>query len=146
MVCGWSTPRNGHFTPGKVSGYPLYRRLGWPHGRSGWVRKISPAPGLDLRTVQAVVSGYTDCAIPLHRGLFVYYIVLRECTPSPNFCVAHDYADTWWGSLRSTIPYVLTFKVHMSLFPCIIYNYKIILAQLSQLSFNLEQIVTRKFS
>ena len=36
----WSTPRPGHFTPGKDLVYPLYRRLGGPRGRSGRVRKI----------------------------------------------------------------------------------------------------------
>ena len=49
--------------PGK-SRYPLYRRLGGPQGRSERVRKISPSPGFDPRTVQSVASRYTDCAIP----------------------------------------------------------------------------------
>ena len=40
--------------------YPLYRRLGWHQGRSGRVRKISPPPGFDPRTVQPVASRYTD--------------------------------------------------------------------------------------
>jgi len=40
--------------------YPLYRRLGGPHGRSGQVRKISPPPRFDPRTVQPVASRYTD--------------------------------------------------------------------------------------
>ena len=42
--------------------YPLYRRLGGHQGRSGQVRKISPTPGFDLRTVQHVASRYTDYA------------------------------------------------------------------------------------
>jgi hypothetical protein len=46
--------------PGKTR-YPLYRRLGGPQGR---MRKISPPPGIDLRTVQPVVSRCTDYAIP----------------------------------------------------------------------------------
>ena len=46
--------------PGKTR-YPLYRRLGRPQGRSGRVRKISPPPGFDPRTVQPVASRYTDC-------------------------------------------------------------------------------------
>jgi hypothetical protein len=41
--------------PGKTR-YPLYRRLGGPQGRSGRVRKISPPPGFDLRTVQPIAS------------------------------------------------------------------------------------------
>jgi hypothetical protein len=49
--------------PGKTR-YPLYRRLGGPQGRSGRVRKISPPPGFDPRTVQPVASRYTDWAIP----------------------------------------------------------------------------------
>jgi hypothetical protein len=43
--------------------YPLYRGLGGTQGRSGQVRKISPQPGFDTRTVQPVASRYTDCAI-----------------------------------------------------------------------------------
>ena len=45
--------------PGKTR-YPLYRNLGGPQGRSGWVRKISPPQGFDTRTVQPVASRYTD--------------------------------------------------------------------------------------
>jgi hypothetical protein len=45
---------------------PLYRRLGGPQGRSGRVRKISPPPGFDPRTVQPVASRYIDYTIPAH--------------------------------------------------------------------------------
>ena len=55
-------------SPGKKR-YPLYRRLGGPQGLLVWVWKIFPPPGFDPRTVQSVVSGYTDRAIPVHRGL-----------------------------------------------------------------------------
>ena len=51
--------------PGKTR-YPLYRRLAGPQGQSGRVRKISPRPGFDPRTVQPVASRYTDWAIPAH--------------------------------------------------------------------------------
>ena len=37
--------------PGKTW-YPLYRRLGWPHGPSGQVRKICSPPGFDPQTFQ----------------------------------------------------------------------------------------------
>ena len=45
--------------PGKTR-YPLYRRLGGLQGRSGQLRKISPLPGFDPRTVQPVASRYAD--------------------------------------------------------------------------------------
>ena len=41
--------------------YPLYRRLGGPQGRPGRMRKISPPPGMDPRTVQPVACRYTYC-------------------------------------------------------------------------------------
>jgi hypothetical protein len=46
--------------------YPSYRRLGGPQGWSGRVRKFSPPPGFDHRTVKPVASRYTDWAIPAH--------------------------------------------------------------------------------
>ena len=52
-------------TPGKTR-YPLHMRLGRPQDRSGPVRKISPPPGFDPRTVEPVASRYTDGAIPAH--------------------------------------------------------------------------------
>jgi hypothetical protein len=47
--------------------YPLYRGLGGPQGRSGRVRKLSPPPGFDPRTVQTVASRYTDWDIPARK-------------------------------------------------------------------------------
>jgi hypothetical protein len=64
---GWSTPRPSRFTPGKQTRYTLCRRLGGPQGRSGRMRKISPPPGFDLRTVQPVASRYTYCATPVFQ-------------------------------------------------------------------------------
>jgi hypothetical protein len=55
-----SASRPVRFLPPGKTRYPLYRRLGGPQGRSGQVRKISPAPGFDPRTVQPVASRYTD--------------------------------------------------------------------------------------
>jgi hypothetical protein len=60
----WTTPRPGRFTPGKENRYPLYKKLSRPQGPPGRVRKISPPPGFDPRTFQAVASHYTDYAIP----------------------------------------------------------------------------------
>ena len=52
--------RPGRFLPPVKTRYALYRRLGGPQDRSGQVRKISPPPGFDPRTVQPVASRYTD--------------------------------------------------------------------------------------
>ena len=52
--------------PAGKTQYPLYRRLDGPQSRSGWVRKISPPPGFDPRTVQPVASRYTDLAVPAY--------------------------------------------------------------------------------
>ena len=54
-----SASRPGRSLPPGNTRYPLYRRLGEPQGRSGQVRKISPPPGFDPRTVQPVASRYT---------------------------------------------------------------------------------------
>ena len=65
---GWGvsvTPRP-LFTPGKTR-YPLYRRLCGPQGRSGQVRKTSPPPGSDPRSLQPVASRYTDWTVPVHE-------------------------------------------------------------------------------
>ena len=59
MRWGLSVMPRPLFTPGKTR-YPLYRRLGGPQGRTGQVRKISPPPGFDPRTVQPIASRYTD--------------------------------------------------------------------------------------
>jgi hypothetical protein len=49
----------GALPPGKTR-YQLYRNLGGSEGRSGRLWKISPPPQFDPRTVQPVVSRYTD--------------------------------------------------------------------------------------
>jgi hypothetical protein len=49
------------FTPGKTR-YVLYMRLGRHQGPSGQVRKISPPPGFDPRSVLPVDSHYTAYA------------------------------------------------------------------------------------
>jgi hypothetical protein len=59
---GNATPRP-HLTPGKDP-VPIVQEAGWAQGRSGQVRKISPPPVFDPRTVQPVASHYTYWAIP----------------------------------------------------------------------------------
>ena len=61
---GWSIPRPSRFAAEKENRYPLYRKLGGPRDRYWWMRKSSPPPGFDPRTVHPVASPYTDWAIP----------------------------------------------------------------------------------
>jgi len=52
--------------PSGKTGYPLFRKLDGPQGRSGLLRKIPPPPGFDHRIIQPVASSYTDYAIETH--------------------------------------------------------------------------------
>ena len=64
---GWSMPRSSRLTPPPgITRYPLYRRLGGPHGRSARVGEISTPPGFDPRTVQPVANRYTDYTLTIH--------------------------------------------------------------------------------
>jgi hypothetical protein len=69
---GWSTPHPGRSLPPGETRYPLCR----PQGRSGRVRKISPPPGFDPRTVQPVASRYTDWAIAAHLSISITFLSL----------------------------------------------------------------------
>jgi len=70
--------------PGKTR-YPLYRRLDGPQVLSGWVRKISPPPGLDPWTIQPIASRNTDCAIPAHNNNNNYNNNYNNNNASKNF-------------------------------------------------------------
>ena len=63
----WSEARPGRTLPtGKIR-YPFYRKLGGPQGRSGRAENLVPT-GIRSRTVQPVVSRYTDWATrPTHN-------------------------------------------------------------------------------
>ena len=67
-----SASRPGRSLPLGKTRYPLYRRLGGPQGRYGQVRKISPPPGIDPRTVQPVASRHTDWATRPTRYKVMY--------------------------------------------------------------------------
>jgi len=69
--------------------YPLYR-VG-PQGRCGQVRKISPPPEFDPRTVQPAASRYTDWAIPAHR-----YWSRRQNTQKTNRSTSQRAAALHW--------------------------------------------------
>jgi len=54
----WLTPRPGCFSPGEEIRYALYRRLAETQGLSERVRKITPPPRFDPRTIQALAVHY----------------------------------------------------------------------------------------
>jgi len=57
----WSAARPGRTLPPGKTRYPFYRRLGGPQGRYRGAESLAPT-GIRSRTVQPVVSRYTDCA------------------------------------------------------------------------------------
>ena len=57
----WSAARPGRTLPPGKTRYRFYRRLGGPQGRSGGAENLVPT-GIRSRTVQPVVSRYTDRA------------------------------------------------------------------------------------
>jgi len=57
----WSAARPGRTLPPGKTRYPFYKRLGRPQGLSGRAENLVPT-GIRSRTVQPVVSRYTDWA------------------------------------------------------------------------------------
>jgi len=51
----WSAARPGRTLPPGKTRYPLYRRLGWPQGRSGRAENLVPT-GIRSQTVQPVAQ------------------------------------------------------------------------------------------
>ena len=78
-------------SPGKTW-CPLYTRLGRSQGRSGRVRKISPPPGFDPRTVQPVASRYTSWKFSKKFSFF-------------HACYVSQPSDTSWHVHPSNIRY-----------------------------------------
>ena len=70
----WSAARPGRTLPPGKTLYPFYWRLGRSQDRSGRAENLV-STGIRSRTVQPVVSRYTDWAtLPTHRILPVYKI------------------------------------------------------------------------
>ena len=76
---GWvvsSTPRP-HFTPGKDP-VPVLQEAGWAQGRSGRTENLVPT-GIRSRTVQPVVSRYTDWATRPIIVIIIIIIIIHHC-------------------------------------------------------------------
>jgi len=92
----WSAARPGRTLPPGKTRYPFYSTFGGPQGRSGLAENLVPT-GIRTRTVQPVVSHYTDwdtrptvfsvtCLIlnsdqqyGFHSNLFSWQCWLRHC-------------------------------------------------------------------
>jgi len=58
----------------RMTRYRPYRRLGGPRNRFGPVRKLSPSPEFNPRTIKLIARRYTDWAIVAHNPIFVLII------------------------------------------------------------------------
>ena len=81
----------GHFTPGKETRYPLYRRLVGPHGRSGRVRKISPPTGIRSLDLPARSKSLYRLSYPghSHRGTTIKCPLFLSNFHEPGLCSTH---------------------------------------------------------
>ena len=66
-VGGWLTPRPGHFTPGKWTRYPIYKRPG------------GPATEIDPRNVQPVEIHYTNWDNLAQCINWLVFIIVPRC-------------------------------------------------------------------
>jgi hypothetical protein len=64
--------------PQETDPYAICRRLDEHKGRSGWMRKISPSPGFDPRTVQPVACRYTEVVAYFRNICTVFVDILQE--------------------------------------------------------------------
>ena len=107
---GWvvsSTPRP-HFTPGKDP-VPIVQEAGWPQGRFGRAENLVPT-GIRSRTIQPVVSRYTDWATGstyciVTSDMFRHwcgYLQGGECKET-NKCLEHGSVE--WQIHPSIEPY-----------------------------------------
>ena len=87
----WSAARPGRTLPPGKTRYPFYRRLGWPQGRSGLAENLD-LTGIRSRTVQLVVSRYTDYATHTHTHThthtYIYILCVCVCARADkiNIC------------------------------------------------------------
>ena len=99
-----SASRPGRSLPPGKTRYPLYSRLGGPQGPSGHVRKISPPPGFDPRTVQLVAIP-TELPGPLSRNSWQQkmLLLLRNLSLSQPFCWSSEYSWMWSCSFGQAV-------------------------------------------
>ena len=73
----WSAARPGRTLPPGKTRYPFCRRLGGPHGHSGRAENLVPT-GIRSRTVQPVLSFYTDWALYMCMHICIYIYMYQK--------------------------------------------------------------------
>jgi len=98
-----SAARPGRTLPLGKTRYPFYKRLGGPQGRSGRAENLVPT-GIRSRTVQSVVSRYTDWATwPTPSKLNVLYFT-KQCYIGKSLISNEtDYSTNPWKSVRLSL-------------------------------------------
>ena len=85
----WAAARPGRILPPGKTRYPLYRRVGGPQGRFVRAENLT-SPGFDPRTVQPVVSRYTDCATgPTTKYNYFHILFIWRSKPFLNKTLRH---------------------------------------------------------
>ena len=129
-----SASRPGRCLPPAKTPYPLYRRLGGPQGRSGQVRKISPPPSFDPRTVQPLAQSlyrlsYLANQINIRQNkyslltqnfIFITFSVFDDIFRpvyiwgfSDVFCIRNIYRENCYSTQIAT--YSIEFKICLNL-------------------------------
>jgi len=83
----WSAARPGRTLPPEKTRYSFYRRMGGPQGRSGRAENLVPT-GIRSRTVQPIVSRYTDWAT---RSTFH----LNNTQIFSSYCISIIRTNSW---------------------------------------------------
>jgi len=111
--CGWwPRPRSDRFIPMKETRYPLYRRLGGPHGRSGGTRKISPPLGFDI---YIYIHTHT-MAVPWFRQLVACLSMRRPRFNLGSVCLGFVVHGGSWTLLRPSTA-VFLYQCHSTSAP-----------------------------
>ena len=110
-----SASRPGRSLPPGTTQYSLYRKLGGPQGCSWQVRKLSPPPVFDPRTIRPLASRYTNWATrPINFAVhnfnrlksvvcFVCYLIGCHTNIQYNYMLRIGWAafDSRWGQETS---------------------------------------------
>ena len=119
----WSAACPSRTLPLGKTRYPFYRKLGGPQDRSGWAENLVPT-GIRSRTVQPIVSRYTDWA-PQSTSFDMYHLKMTELmlhfSDQYQFYV-HDWhigaVSFSWGNCRHVCQCTINSKVWLKGFQC----------------------------